>query len=866
MLAMRTIGLSLLVCVSPLAAQAPAVDEPSPHHYYFQKQRRELRLDPTRLAVMRSPGAVRAAAGLPTLNLAEGQLEAHAVTGWSLAPVDPAQPAADLAARAAAAPGVEFVSPVYIDDMGGPMFVTPLLIVAFEPGIDDERIAELLDAAGAGQIIQRDWSGMPGVYTISPAARTGDALLATANALSLQQDVRFAEPDMIFTGRGGLIPNDTDFGLCWGLDNNGQFGPTVDQDMDGPEAWDITIGSPGIAVLILDTGVDPAHPDLNQLPGVDTTSEVGSGGPVNAFDNHGTPVAGCVSAIINNSRGTVGIAPGAVSVSARTFISTNANGNWTSSASWTVDSLAFGESVGARVSNNSNGYGFSSNAIALKYTETRNAGMVHFASAGNDSGFGFVSYPASLPDVNAVGALDPSGTRASFSNVSSEVFIAAPGVTVYSTDRQGAPGYTANDYAFVSGTSFASPYTAGVAALILSFNSFLTADDVELILAQTAIDRGPPGLDNEYGFGFVNAHAALLITPPPGPPEPFALVTPSPSAINVARRPVFEWSSSLGATSYNLTVDDSPAFDSPIFDSPVSSFRYVWQPASLNHSTTYYWRMTSMNSAGTAASNPVSASFTTISVPPATFSLLDPAPGATGVPLFPLLRWAAADFAESYTVTVDDDPAFGSPIISAAATGTQFNVTTVLAGNTTYYWKVEAANPLGSTLSAPTSSSFTTALAPPQPFSLLTPADGEDVSTFTPTLTWNASPGATSYVVVVDDSLALDSPEVNASGIMGTSLTIPFGLLANNTRYYWRVVAANPAGQIISSPNIATFALVVPPCFGDANGDRRVGFPDITSILANWGGAGPSGDANGDNVVNFVDISSTLANWNNTCP
>ena len=281
--------------------------------------------------------------------------------------------------------------------------------------------------------------------------------------------------------------------------------------MDGPEAWDITTGSSNIIVGIIDTGIEQSHPDLNQISGADLTSEgPSSGGPVNSCDKHGTPVGGCVAAIINNTLGTVGIAPGCKVVSLRTFISNGScNGSWSSSASWTVDALDWAETNAVRVSNNSNGYGFQSSAIAAKYLSTRTNGMVHFASAGNNSS-STIGYPASLTNVNAVAALDRNGNLSSFSDYGTGLAFSAPGTAIYSTDRSGSAGYSSGDYTTINGTSFASPYAAGVAALILSQQPGLNAFEVEETMQNSSVDLGSAGYDTTYGYGFVNAEAALL--------------------------------------------------------------------------------------------------------------------------------------------------------------------------------------------------------------------------------------------------------------------------------------------------------------------------------------------------------------------
>src|SRR6202008_1299533 len=122
-------------------------------------------------------------------------------------------------------------------------------------------------------------------------SRDGYQVLAAANRLAERTEVVYAEPDVIFTGRASLIPNDPGFTSCWGIHNTGQSGGIADMDMDGPEAWDTTIGDPSIIVAIIDVGAQQNHPDIHQLtPGFDAAGQNGGGGPVTTCDDHGTAV------------------------------------------------------------------------------------------------------------------------------------------------------------------------------------------------------------------------------------------------------------------------------------------------------------------------------------------------------------------------------------------------------------------------------------------------------------------------------------------------------------------------------------------------------------------------------------------------
>lgn len=430
---------------------------------------------------------------------------------WRLVPTDGAS-VAD-AITHAAADHADYAAPVFVGLDGGPLIPTRDLLIGVaddSPGPAAALSARVSAEAGRLGIDARISSPWPtiSVYRVTTDAVRGDDILALASVVASLPNVTFAEPDMLFTGGSSFIPNDPLFSSVWGIRNTGQSGGLPDNDMDGDGAWDTTIGSDSIITVVIDTGVDQGHPDINQRSGFDATGEGSSGGPGNACDNHGTPVAGCVSAIINNSIGTVGIAPGTRTASARAFVSNlSCNGSWSSQSSWTVASLDFAVSIGARVTNNSNSYGFASTAIESAYVQTRSGGMVHFASAGNDNEEN-IAYPASLPPVNAIAALNRWGERASFSNYGLGIFLSAPGESVRTTDRRGSDGWSSGNYTWASGTSFASPYAAGVAALVLSVDGSLTAVEVEAILASTAVDYGEVGLDDEFGFGVVNAESA----------------------------------------------------------------------------------------------------------------------------------------------------------------------------------------------------------------------------------------------------------------------------------------------------------------------------------------------------------------------
>lgn len=760
---------AIVGAISLLAFGAAAHGADGFHYHYF-KQRVELAIDETRVAVLASEeaGPAEVNGALSRSGVARSGAEPWPIDGWMLAGASADQRAGrsiehvvrDLPSDEA----VEFASPVFFGADGGPIIVTPDILVRFREGVDEGRIDQLIGAHAPNAQREKGWGGMSGSYRLTTRYSNGFDVLDAANALAVLPEVEYAEPDVIFTGRGSLTPNDPLFPDCWGLRNTGQFGGVSDQDMDADQAWDITTGSASIIVCIIDTGVDQAHPDINQItPGADFTTDNGDGGPVNSFDNHGTPVAGCVSATINNSLGTVGVAPGCRVISARPFVTVSSNGNWTSQASWTVDALDFAQTQGCRVTNNSNGYGFTSSSIATKYSATRSAGIIHFASAGNDNG-GTVTYPANLSVVNAISALDPDGLIASFSNVGPEITLSAPGSSIRTTDRTGAAGWSGGDYTFANGTSFASPYCAGVAALALSLNSGFTVNDLESLLYSTAVDRGPPGFDNTYGHGFINAHQALLSVAPPGA---FVLVAPASGATGVSTSPLFQWTTAVGASNYTIQVDDDSDFSSPVIDLTTGLTSYQPPAFTLDMGTPYHWKVVANNGVGSTASTPASAMFTTDGPLPEMPVLVSPS-GTTVDTTAPEFQFSRADFANEYLLEVDDDPGFATPEISDTV-----------------------AQPSG------------------------------------------------------EPDFVFHTPSA--------------GLLMDAQTYHWRVTAINFVGEAGSLPASASFDVLLPaPCEGDVNGDDSVDTNDIGYTIFRLGDSGPpgevEGDADGNGAVETIDL------------
>ncbi|MFM9958395.1 MAG: S8 family serine peptidase [Phycisphaerales bacterium] len=557
--------------------------------------------------------------------------EARDVPGWSFVTLAPElrtpetvrqlvanpRPVLALEERTEIDPSV-FVSPVLVDVNGGPMYILPAIYVRFDHTVTPEAARKRLDQVGTVTAMAAANRVVSNCYRVDLRGGNGFTIAEAAAQLASEPNVIFAEPESISTASFNLIPNDAGFAQLWGHRNTtGAF----DFDMDSTDAWDVNLGSATVKVVVLDSGVQQNHPDINQLPGEDFTSAgTLNGAPGNVCDNHGTTVASCVSAIINNSIGTVGVAPGVKAMSGKVTISNlNCSGSGgTYSQTWHNNALDWAFNAGARVSNASFSVGFSG-LVDSAYTGTRDTppGMVHFASSGNNP-TGTLPFPANGTSVMAVGATNRFGARAGFSNFGFGLDILAPGEAIYVCDRTGGDGYVFGDYLTTDGTSYSSPYAAGVAALVISQNPSFTPTQIENRMTSTARDMGTAGYDTEHGWGMISAYAAMTGTQAPPPPGPgtFTLLYPPNNATIADASPTFDWTDSTEVNNYLVTVDDNSNFSSPLFTVSVGASQLFTSPGSFAENVTYYWRVIAQNPVGNTNSVPFPANFKINTAPP----------------------------------------------------------------------------------------------------------------------------------------------------------------------------------------------------------------------------------------------------------
>ena len=268
------------------------------------------------------------------------------------------------------------------------------------------------------------------------------------------------------------------------------------QYIHAPELWQVTAGNSQILVAVLDTGIDQHHEDLcgKIVADVNFTSSQ----TMKDVLGHGTHVAGIIAASRNNDLGIAGLAPESSLLNVKV-----ANDKGQSNISAVAEGIIWAVDKGASVINMSIALEEYSSQLedAVRYAWSR--GAVIIAAAGN-SGSKLPVYPAFFENCIAVTALRQDGTLAPLSNHGDWVDIAAPGLNIYST----LPG---NSYGYKSGTSFATAYVSGLAALlfnVVSDNNYNGRLNDEV---RVAIEAGYPVLDEQgVGRGCIDATSSLI--------------------------------------------------------------------------------------------------------------------------------------------------------------------------------------------------------------------------------------------------------------------------------------------------------------------------------------------------------------------
>jgi type VII secretion-associated serine protease mycosin len=271
-----------------------------------------------------------------------------------------------------------------------------------------------------------------------------------------------------------------------------------------PEAQQLANGGEGVTVAVIDSGVDANHPDLigNVLLGTDFVA-IGGNGQTDTY-GHGTSMAGIIAGHGHGDAGAMGIAPKAKILPART-------GNGVHNSGQDVRGVEWASHSGAKVMCLAYASPDAAGEERRVIEQAQAADIVLVAGVGNVPATK-VGYPAAYPGVVASAGVDRQGNHADISVVGGEVMLAAPAVDIISTSPNGK-------YNKGVGTSAATAIIAGVAALVRAKYPKLSAQEVIHRLTATAIDKGPPGRDDQYGYGIVDPVAALTADVPPLTPS-----------------------------------------------------------------------------------------------------------------------------------------------------------------------------------------------------------------------------------------------------------------------------------------------------------------------------------------------------------
>ncbi len=418
-------------------------------------------------------------------------------------------------------------------------YVPGQVLVKFRPGYTASVVSSALSEVGAMTI-----QTFPRINVWHLKISSQVSVSEAVKKLNALTTIEYAEPNYLY--HTWLTPNDQNFSLQWGIHNSGQSGGVADADIDAPEAWDIETGSSAVLIGLIDTGINYRHEDLiNNIwtnPGEDAWADpynpaTGNGldddgnGKIddwkgwnfilntnNAMDDegHGTHCAGIVGAEGDNDVGIAGV-NWHVNILPMKFLNAEGEGN-------SIDAVAaifYAIDMGVDILSNS--WGGSEESLTMRdaIAAANEAGILFVAAAGNDgiNTDDYPNYPScyDLENIISVAASDNQDKRSIWEsdgggNGGSEcgscgfimyrrpipvkwendprtyassgsnyglvsVDLAAPGTDVYSTYQL--------TYRALSGTSMATPFVAGVAALLKAHHQNLTHSEIKQILLQT---------------------------------------------------------------------------------------------------------------------------------------------------------------------------------------------------------------------------------------------------------------------------------------------------------------------------------------------------------------------------------------------
>ncbi|PWU52823.1 hypothetical protein DLJ46_02285 [Micromonospora globispora] len=351
------------------------------------------------------------------------------------------------------------------------------VLVRFKPDATrsaKDRVLSRRDVRASSEVAGTGWVKVRGESSAVDLSR------------SLRKDPAVASVSLDYKRKATVAPNDPAY-----VDGDQSYLNTVRL----PQAWDRTKGSTSQIIAVVDTGVNTAHPDLTGRTVAGYNAITPGASP--ADDNgHGTMVAGIAAANTNNGIGVAGAAWTARIMPVK-VLDADGSGN----DSDVAEGIVWAADHGAKIINMSLGGPDESSVLHDAVVYATGKGAVIVVAAGNE-GDGRAQYPASYPEVISVAATDATGKLTDFSSYGDWIDVAAPGTGIVSTGL-------GSDYYIGDGTSFSAPIVSGAAALVRTLYPSLTPSQVLSVICKTARDAGPRGIDPYYGWGVLDAYAAV---------------------------------------------------------------------------------------------------------------------------------------------------------------------------------------------------------------------------------------------------------------------------------------------------------------------------------------------------------------------
>ncbi len=466
------------------------------------------------------------------------------------------------------------------------------LLVKWQGEVQIASSASLANVQSVTAMWPLDWQVLE-----VPASEAENVLAALSN------DPSVADATIDYPLELAYQPNDPGFinGDQWNLD---KIGADI--------AWEFSTGR-AVKVAVIDSGIDPNHPDLkgqlirgyNTFDGSDDTSDL---------CGHGTHVAGIVAAAADNAEGVAGLAFDAALMPIKVI-----GDDCTGSYSRLMQGILYAVEQDVRIIVITSGGSFKHNGVHDAIKLATDHGVLVVVAAGNrNSATPF--YPGSFEEAFTVAGTNLDDARYENSNFGNQIDIAAPATTIFSTYYRPDVG---SSYAYMTGTSMAAPHVAGVAALVLAAAPETSLAELETVLRQTADDLGAPGWDPNFGWGRVNAWRAVTAVVPLGGtggnikngnirvPVLAAFDEADVTLRSEANGLRLTWTvdgkhNGLTAVIYRATV---PAFEASvdIAEVPLSNGAYLDKDVAAG-TTYYYWIVQSKNNVEMAVTNPVSGS------------------------------------------------------------------------------------------------------------------------------------------------------------------------------------------------------------------------------------------------------------------